>query len=132
MPGSVPFFHIPLNLPHAARVARRIGLLLRTPGRLPSAESAAAERIADQIEALLAPYAEADDNPPPPLASRVRDEVARVARQLVAEIEANPGAGHDRLGQSVRNLFECLELGREGSLLGLRAGENPDSLQRPV
>ena len=80
----------------------------------------------------MAPFGEQEDNPPPIVAKRIREEAARLGRQLVDEIEALPGAGHDRLGQSVRNLFECLELGREGSSLGLRAGENPRSLQRPV
>ncbi len=40
--------------------------------------------------------------------------------------------GSDLLGQLVRNYFECLELGEEGSEISLRAGENPKSLQRPV
>jgi hypothetical protein len=40
--------------------------------------------------------------------------------------------GHDRLGQCVRNFFECLELGREGAAISLRAGENPRSMQRPM
>ena len=37
----------------------------------------------------------------------------------------------DRLGQLVRNYFECLELGAEGAEISLRAGEDPRSLQRP-
>ena len=132
MPANVPFFQIPLNLPHAARVARRIVLLLpaearRVPGA-PSGPSATALKL----EALLAPYADLDDNPPPIVAKRIREEAAVLGRRLVGEIEGAPSAGHDRLGQSVRNLFECLELGREGSVLGLRAGENPQSLQRPI
>ena len=40
--------------------------------------------------------------------------------------------GSDRLGQHVRNLFECLELGEEGAQISLRAGENPNSVQRPL
>ena len=47
------------------------------------------------------------------------------------EIE-KAGAGADRLGQQVRNLFECLELGEEGAAISLRAGENPRSLLRPT
>ncbi|MFZ5495316.1 MAG: hypothetical protein ACOZE5_08265 [Verrucomicrobiota bacterium] len=39
--------------------------------------------------------------------------------------------GHDRLGQGVRNYFECLELGREGAAIPLRAGKDPESMQRP-
>lgn len=132
MPGSVPFFQIPLNLPHAARVARRIVLLLPAAGRRVPGAPAGASATALKLESLLAPYADLDDNPPPIVAKRIREEVAALGRQLVGEIEQAPAVGHDRLGQSVRNLFECLELGREGSLLGLRAGENPNSLQRPV
>ena len=51
--------------------------------------------------------------------------------QLVDEIERH-ALGEDRLGECIRNLFECLELGAEGAVLSLRAGENPDSLQRPT
>ena len=40
--------------------------------------------------------------------------------------------GDDRLGQAVRNFFECLGLGVEGARLSLLAGENPDSALRPV
>jgi hypothetical protein len=42
------------------------------------------------------------------------------------------GIADDRLGQAVRNLFECLELGEEGAEISLRAGENPDSALRPT
>jgi len=48
----------------------------------------------------------------------------------VGEIEA-AGYQGDRLGQSVRNLFECLGLAEEGAELSLRCGERPDSLLRP-
>jgi len=33
----------------------------------------------------------------------------------------------DRLGQLVRNFFECLGLAEEGAQLALRCGERPDS-----
>jgi hypothetical protein len=36
----------------------------------------------------------------------------------------------ERLGQAVRNLFECLGLPEEGADLGLQCGESPDSLLR--
>jgi hypothetical protein len=54
-----------------------------------------------------------------------------LGRQLVDAMEA-ARLGGDRLGQLVRNLFECLELGKEGAEISLRAGENPGSLQRPI
>jgi hypothetical protein len=85
---------------------------------------------AAKLDALLAPYADQDDNPPEPIAGRVRNEAATLGRKLVDEIQ-NAQAGHDRLGQCVRNLFECLELGREGATISLRAGEHPNSFQRP-
>ena len=46
------------------------------------------------------------------------------------DIEKNK-LGGDRLGQAVRNLFECLALGEEGAAISLRAGENPRSTLRP-
>jgi hypothetical protein len=54
-----------------------------------------------------------------------------MARELVALLEPTRLKG-DRLGQLIRNLFECLELGKEGAEISLRAGENPNSLQRPI
>ena len=36
----------------------------------------------------------------------------------------------DKLGQCVRNLFECLGLPNEGRRVSLVCGENPDSLMR--
>ena len=37
---------------------------------------------------------------------------------------------NDRLGQNVRNLFECLGLAEEGRTLSLVCGERPDSALR--
>ena len=68
--------------------------------------------------------------PLPELLWPVRDQAAVLGRKLVDQIEREK-AGHDRLGQCVRNLFECLELGQEGAVISLRAGEDPKSFQRP-
>jgi len=84
---------------------------------------------AEQLSAYLFRNASGDDNPPDALT--IRDEAANMARQLVDSIEA-AHMGGDRLGQLLRNLFECLELGKEGAEISLRAGENPNSLQRPI
>ncbi|MEO6874985.1 MAG: hypothetical protein ABI222_09200 [Opitutaceae bacterium] len=126
MAEDIPHFKVPLNLPHAGRIAGRILVLLDREG-LPGPE---AERTAAKLAALLEPYFDSDENPRPDRAVRVRNEAATLARQLVDHIERN-ALGHDRLGQCIRNLFECLELGPEGTMISLRAGEHPDSFQRP-
>jgi hypothetical protein len=79
---------------------------------------------------LLDPLLDSGDNPPGLTALNIRDRAAALGRTLVDHIERG-GLGHDRLGQCVRNLFECLELGLEGADISLRAGENPKSMQRP-
>jgi len=126
MPAEVPYFKVALNLPHAGRIARRIVALLDHKND----EATPAVLTAGKLLALLEPYYDSEENPPKMLVGRVREQAARLGRQLVDEIERDK-MGHDRLGQCVRNFFECLELGREGTLISLRAGENPDSLQRP-
>jgi len=128
--GKRPFFQVALNLPHAGRVARRIILILPARGAPEGAEAAARRTAADILE-LLEPCMEMDENPPGEAGLQIRDKAAVLARQLVDQIEGG-GIGFDRLGQCVRNLFECLELGPEGAEISLRAGENPRSLQRPV
>ncbi|MGH9862502.1 MAG: hypothetical protein ACRD35_03685, partial [Candidatus Acidiferrales bacterium] len=80
-----------------------------------------------ELDRLLRPYV---GDPPEAVAVAAADEVAAVARQLVNEIE-EVGYRGDRLGQCVRNLFECLGLAEEGAELSLRCGERPDSLLRP-
>lgn len=116
------YFQIPLNLPHAATVASRIARLLQDH-----------EELRLQAEQLLEPlliYQLSQDYSANITTYRVRDRAAERGRKL-AEAIAAAGLGRDRLGQCVRNLFECLELGEEGARLGLLAGENPDSMQRP-
>ena len=54
------------------------------------------------------------------------DHLADLGRLLVSSILATP-CRSDRLGQSVRNLFECLGLPEEGATLSLECGERPDS-----
>ena len=124
--AEVPHFHVPLNLPHAGRVARRILTLLHRDGRTGTSAGDTAAALVD----LLDPCYETDENPPPAEAARLRDAAAGLGRTLVEQIELD-ALGHDRLGQCVRNLFECLELGREDAVISLRAGEDPRSMQRP-
>ncbi len=118
---GVPHFDIPLNLPHASRVSLRLVHFTSDP---------AAKTTARAIVELLAPYNDGD-NPATAEADRIVTEAAKLGRKLVDEIEAST-CGHDRLGQAVRNLFECLELGKEGAEISLRAGENPNSALRPI
>ena len=121
-----PFFDVKLNLPHAGRIARRLLAILHSDGQ----DRTTAGQTATKLAGLLDPYYESDENPSAQLAARIRLEAAELGRQFVDHVELD-GLGHDRLGQCVRNFFECLELGREGAVISLRAGENPDSMQRP-
>jgi hypothetical protein len=125
-----PFFKVALNLPHAGRIARRIAVLLPPPGTA-GPEAIQARQTSAELVRLLDPCLDLDENPPGEIGAQVRKYAAALGRRLVGHIEKG-GFGHDRLGQCVRNLFECLELGREGADISLRAGENPKSLQRPV
>jgi hypothetical protein len=122
-------FQIPLDLPHAGRIADRILNLLERHTEEKRMEADEVLGTAERLSNLLFRYTASDDNPPDAL--RIRDEAADIGRQLVDAAEAAHITG-DRLGQLVRNLFECLELGEEGALISLRAGENPNSLQRPT
>ncbi len=123
------FFDIPLDIPHAGRLADRIVELLDRIAEEGGGETDEAIAAAEKVSKLLFRYTESDDNPPD--APRLRDEAAALGRALVDAIERS-GIANDRLGQYVRNFFECLELGEEGAAISLRAGENPNSLQRPV
>lgn len=124
-------FDIPLDLPHAGRLADRILSLLERQMEETGVSAPAVLDAADRLSNLLFRYSDDDDNPGQDEASRVREEAAAVGRELVDAAEA-AGVHSDRFGQYVRNLFECLEMGEEGAAIALRAGENPDSLQRPV
>jgi len=123
MHEDIPFFQVALNLPHAGRVARRILRLV------PDTRTATG-RLAMELEELLASCFDADENPPPAKAAMLQTRSASLGRMLVDAIEAER-LGDDRMGQAVRNFFECLERGREGAIISLRAGEDPKSFQRP-
>jgi len=116
-----------INLPHAHTIlARIVGWLeyQESPCRY---EETPLPDILTALDRLLRPYPE---DPPPAVALRVADEVAVWARRLAEECE-QVGYHGDRLGQYVRNLFECLGLASEGAELSLRCGERPDSPLRP-
>ncbi len=122
-------FRIPLNLPHAATCAARIVARLADSPGVP-AESRA-HYSARALLRFLAPFRMEGENPPGAEGIVAGIEALSLARQLVEEI-SHERLGNDRLGQSIRNLFECLERGEEGASQGLKAGEDPRSIQRPV
>ena len=124
-------FDIPLDLPHAGRLAGRIQRLLEKHCEELDVDAPEALDIADQLDGLLFRYSVTEENPNDAEAIEVRDKAASLGRDLVSALERAHIAS-DRLGQFIRNLFECLELGEEGAAISLRAGENPNSLQRPV
>lgn len=119
-------FNLPLNLPHAATIAHRI--LHHMRGRGAPAESL--ERVGGLV-VLLEPWRDLDDNGPADAAEKARQSAAALGRLIVDDIEKS-GVGYDRLGQAVRNLFECLSMREEGARISLRAGENPNSTMRPI
>ena len=118
-----------MDLPHAGRIADRIVILLERHAEDFGLDVPEVIDIAERLSSYLFRNASGEDNPPDAVA--IRDQAAEMARQLVEAIESAHIAG-DRLGQLIRNLFECLELGQEGAEISLRAGENPNSLQRPI
>jgi hypothetical protein len=124
------FFDLPLNLPHAGTIAWRIARLIESHAFSTNLNYLKLAETADALETLLHPYRVSGEDPPEAEAEAVRQEAARLGRELADQI-ARLQVGEDRLGQCVRNLFECLAMGEEGAELSLQAGENPDSLQRP-
>ena len=125
------YFDIPLDLPHAGTIALRIQRFLeQKSGSEPDGYDEVLDRAEELVDLLVSCNA-TGENPPEPHATALRDHAAELGREIVHLVEAL-GIGHDRLGQCVRNLFECLALGEEGAEISLRAGEDPNSLQRPV
>jgi hypothetical protein len=111
-----------LDLPHAGTIALRIAHRFERQG--------IEEPTVEALVELLLPYRSVGENLPTDEAQQVQAQAASWGRSLVIVIEKLE-LGEDKLGQCIRNLFECLDLAEEGSTLSLRAGENPYSLQRP-
>jgi hypothetical protein len=118
------FFDLPLNLPHAGTIAKRI------LAKLEEHDAPEAKQTVLELVLLLAEPRMEGENPPEPDAERMRLQALELTRRLVSQIESG-GLGDDRLGQHVRNLFECLSEGAEGARESLRAGEDPNSPMRP-
>lgn len=124
------YFLIPRNLPHAATITERIHYRLVADG---VTEDERAGELMLRVAALRRRigFYQGRDDPPDEEAEQAAEEAAQIGRRIVDEIE-RLGVGENRLGQCVRNLFECLGLGEEGAEISLRAGEDPNSLARPL
>lgn len=129
--AAAPFFDVPLDLSHAGTIAARIRRIVYNRVEIDGKRLDALADLSDRLVDLLLPYRLRDENLNEHEAAPMVEEAAVLGRALVEVVEQSHVA-NDRLGQCVRNLFECLGKGREGAEISLRAGENPRSLQRPA
>ena len=118
--------YVRINLPHARTIAARIGRTLEALGAFGEGGDGGALALHGTFDALQQGLRAFDEDPPPEEALAAADAAAQKARVLVDTILETP-ARSDRLGQHVRNLFECLGLVEEGATLSLLCGERPDS-----
>lgn len=118
--------YVRINLPHARTILQRIGRSLEALGAFGEAGNGAAVALHAGLDALEAALGDYDEDPPMELALSAADEAAVHGRALVAAVLAT-AVRSPRLGQHVRNLFECLGLPEEGAALSLQCGEPPDS-----
>lgn len=116
-----------LNLPHALTIVGRLALYLE-PRREPVPVEET--QVREHIEALYELLGTHTEDPPADVALPVAMQAASRARLLAGEI-VRAGYTSDRIGQCIRNLFECLGLAAEGAALSLTCGERPDSPLRP-
>ena len=118
--------YVRINLPHARTIVARIGHSLEALGAFGEAGNGGAMALHDAFETLARQAQVFDEDPPEKEAILAADALAAHGRVLVAAIVETTARG-DRLGQLVRNFFECLGLAEEGAQLALRCGERPDS-----
>jgi hypothetical protein len=121
--------YVNINLPHARTIVQRIGRSLEALGAFAETSNGGAHGLHEAFDRLEREAEPFEDDPAQDAALQAADAVAARARTLVAAILETPVRG-DRLGQHVRNLFECLGLADEGASLSLRCGERPDSPMR--
>jgi hypothetical protein len=118
--------YVNLNLPHARTVIERIGRTLEFLGAFPEGRDGGKAILHHAFLALEKEAAPYDDDPALDQALAAADTLAERAREVVTAILETP-VRSDRLGQHVRNLFECLGLAEEGAEVSVHCGERPDS-----
>jgi len=118
--------YVRINLPHARTIVGRIGRSLEALGAFGEGADGGSIALHWAFEALEHYLRGIEEDPPAEQALAAADSAAGKARALVDAI-LGTSARSDRLGQHVRNLFECLGLAEEGAVLSLRCGERPDS-----
>lgn len=121
--------YVQINLPHARTIVGRIGRSLEALGGFAEQGDGGALELHAAYAGLQEAVTPYDEDPGLEDALAAADGIAARGRALVDAVLDTPCRG-DRLGQSVRNLFECLGLPEEGAELSLRCGERPDSLLR--
>jgi hypothetical protein len=118
--------YVRINLPHARTIVERIGRTLDALGAFGHEANGGAEPLSDALAELGGSLRPFDTDPVAEEALRAADAAAARGRALVEAI-TKTHCRSDRLGQHVRNLFECLGLPEEGAEVALRCGERPDS-----
>lgn len=116
-----------VNLPHAHTIVGRLVHYLHNREEPTPVERTGVLELLAALDEVLRPY---PADPPLEIAVPVAGSAAEHARRLVGEC-VRAGYRGDRLGQCIRNLFECLGLAEEGAALSLKCGERPDSPLRP-
>jgi len=118
--------YVRINLPHARTIVERIGRTLEVLGGFGHETNGGAQTLSDALAELAGSLRSFDEDPVAEEALQAADLAAAKGRALVDAI-VGTRCQSDRLGQHVRNLFECLGLPEEGAELSLRCGERPDS-----
>jgi hypothetical protein len=118
--------YVNVNLPHARTIVARIWRTLEAMGAFGEQGNGSGSALSLALEALDEESRPYEEDPRLEQALVAADAIAERGRALVAAIVETPARG-DRLGQFVRNLFECLGLADEGAALSLECGERADS-----
>lgn len=116
-----------INLPHAKTIVGRLVYYLAQRPELASANEPDVRDLLDEMEKRLSAF---EVDPPTSEAIVAAGQISEMARAL-ADAIVRDGYRGDRLGQCVRNLFECLGYPGEGAERSLACGERADSPLRP-